>query len=385
MISSLFSAVGVSTQGTTSTFSSWKTAQDGCERRLLILGSRYSGSPVQRMRTPYESRLQSLKGVVGDTNDLRSAFQRRGYSVETLVEEEFNRQTALDRVAEFLRPAVAGDVRAIIFTGHATEDGDIIPPICGIGTSQDLIPPSVWTENIQNNVKPGVIVLSIFASCFSGNLMKQSVKLTDFGCPARTPSVFDAPDASPDSHVAPSETPIFITFNSSKENERSHESEDPLSEDRTSDHFLSALATTARDTEIKDWSDFIKTLQVAFCLARSLGATGSNDPVKWLIENPQHPGATMSRAAPPVRSVLLLLLFKPLTIIIRTRAFKMCSHNQSKSRNPCPHVTCFFLLNLFFVPTYTMSSMIFILYNTLQSAYFGSPINKQSTSFNNFL
>ncbi|KAF8601383.1 hypothetical protein BDV93DRAFT_608126 [Ceratobasidium sp. AG-I] len=331
MISSIFSAVGIPTQGTTSTFGSWKTANQ-CERRLLIIGGGYS---ERTPRTSEDLELESLLGAVKDREYLRSAFLKRGYSVETLVEEDTTRIAVLNRVAEFLEPAQPGDVRAIVFTGHSIrlqghQETLIVPP--GAETLDDYISANEWSENIRDSTKPGVIVLSIFASCFSGTLMQQSVKLTDFNCPV---GPYGPPPALDAASLESSQAPIFITFSSSNRNEKSYESEalsldsedsqsitDPQgvrdsqsvadsqrsedlqdSEDSQDSHicdnFLWALAATARDPRVRDWGDFVRTLHTAFYLARSFGALAETDPLEWLLEHRQHPQITMSQVVPP--------------------------------------------------------------------------------------
>lgn len=300
MISSIHSAVG-----TMNTIDTYHTAPDGPERRLLIIGSCYSRGTKVHPGTSYDLVFERLSGVIEDTNNLQSVFRGRGYSVETLVEHDFDKKTVLDRVAAFLEPALPGDVRAIVFTGHSMLQGrqaSIVPPI--LENSESFIPADCWNDNIRRTAKPGVIVLSIFASCFSGALMQQRVKLTDFSFPARAHDEPHTPEAP---NPGLSQTPIFITFSSGQHDERSKESEAPPkggSRGPFCDNFLWALAETARDTRVRNWDDFIRTLHTAFHLARSYGATAEDDPLEWLLQNPQNPQITVSQTGPPVSTVL---------------------------------------------------------------------------------
>ncbi|KAG9093700.1 hypothetical protein FRC06_011407 [Ceratobasidium sp. 370] len=273
------------------------------ERKLLVIGSNYD---CKRASTfVYRQSLRSLRGAHFDAKSLKSAFRKRAYSVQTLVGNKFDRGTVLEKVTSFLRSAKKpGDVRAIIFTGHAyrMHQGTLalVPPLCrGEG---DLIPADLWEKTVRENTQPGVIVLSIFASCMSGGLMRQRVALKD---------VSSSPP--PDGKVSLN-TPIFVTFASSEEHQLSYESTIGLNEDgsdRPGDHFLRALTLAARERNVTDWQSFIGTIQRKFDELRLIGAycaeRASNSSMtgeSWLERSPQHPVMSASQShLPPFESV----------------------------------------------------------------------------------
>ncbi|KAG8693213.1 hypothetical protein FRC09_010656 [Ceratobasidium sp. 395] len=272
-------------------------------RKLLVIGSNYE---CKRASTAfYRQSLKSLHGTNLDAKSLKSAFRRRAYTVETLVGNQFDRDTVLEKVTSFLQSeAKPGDVRAIVFTGHAYRmfQGTValVPPLSR--GEEDLIPGDLWERTIRENTKPGVIVLSIFASCMSGALMRQQVNLKDLN------------SAAPSDPVSP-DTPIFVTFASSEEDQRSYESTIGFDEDkspRTGDHFLRALTLTARERNVTDWQSFIETMQEKFDQLRLIGAycaeiTGSDSGMtyeSWLERSPQQPVISASQLhLPPFESV----------------------------------------------------------------------------------
>lgn len=181
---------------------SWHTA-DRRERKMLIIGSQYDPEVRQSATTfTFASELDSLDGTKDDVKSLKSLFRKRAYSVETFVGEEFDKEEVLEKLSEFLRSAQEGDIRAIVFTGHALRTLDdvvaIVPPHCP--NKEDVIPAKQWEETVKLNTKPGVVVLSIFASCQSGELMPQKINLK----PLSNISEMDT--------SASSDVPIFITL-----------------------------------------------------------------------------------------------------------------------------------------------------------------------------
>ncbi|KAG9099041.1 hypothetical protein FS749_002238 [Ceratobasidium sp. UAMH 11750] len=106
------------------------------------------------------------------------------------------------------------------------------------------IPADLWESTIRKNTQPGVIVLSIFASCFSGDPMKQEIDLKDLNQ--------DTSNTVQDSTSNPS--PILVTFTSAAPNQLSYESS-PIETERpwrVSDHSLYALDKTARSPDVRD-------------------------------------------------------------------------------------------------------------------------------------
>ncbi|KAG8739194.1 hypothetical protein FRC10_006058, partial [Ceratobasidium sp. 414] len=280
---------------------------DDVTHKILIIGSNYSKGP-QRAFT-----IMSLESPSSDKDILKGTFKARGYSVWSMVNDEFGRDDALNRVSEFLSTARCGDVRAIVFTGHAERPSDgertvLIPPNCP--KKELAIPADLWERTIRENTKPGVIVLSIFASCFSGDLMHQKINLKDFNSTPGTNGVSNV-----DSE------PILVTFSSATKEQRSYESsierQGPF---RVSDHFLHALNLTAQSTDVKDWRSFINVLESHFEKAREVAAMIVDElrPKRWIEESPQTP--MYSASSVPVSttcSSLLRLIMSSRTIKLR--------------------------------------------------------------------
>ncbi|KAG8701310.1 hypothetical protein FRC09_005445 [Ceratobasidium sp. 395] len=264
---------------------SWKTAPLYVERKLLIIGSNYreANRRASTQLSVASVAYEPLSGIESDVRDLRSTFQGRGYSVQTMTQEDFSRVDVLDRVAMFLSTASPGDVRAIVFTGHSHKydtSAAMIPPI----SPSNTIGADDWNQNIRSHAKPGVIVLSIIATCFSGGFAEQGVRITDFD---HAQGVQDG--LSPD-------VPIYITFSSSGAHEAAYESSLGSHEPQCRDHFLWALAGTARDSGIRNWHHFVETLRERFGYARVKGAEGLRDgTLPWLCQHPQHPEFTVAR------------------------------------------------------------------------------------------
>lgn len=269
---------------------SWHTA-DWRERKLLIIGSRYDPERRRSATTfTFASELDPLDGTHDDVQSLKSLFRKRAYSVETFVGEEFDKEAVLEKLSDFLRSAQDGDIRAIIFTGHALRTLDnivaIVPPHCP--NKEDVIPAKEWEETVKLNTKPGVIVLSIFASCSSGELMPQKISLKPL-------SNISEADIS-----TPSDVPIFITLASCGPYEYSYESVVGLKNDcyRMGDHFLRALTLAIRESSAKDWQSLIAALDVKFAEIRQVGAICAAKAITpsltWLEDSPQNPVLTSS-------------------------------------------------------------------------------------------
>ncbi|KDN35334.1 hypothetical protein RSAG8_11668, partial [Rhizoctonia solani AG-8 WAC10335] len=298
--------------------SSWYTA-DPRERKLLIIGSGYDSANFRQATTETNATsatLNTLCGVSHDVKSLTSVFKKRSFVVETLVGDSFDAQTVLNRVKMFLRDGTEGDVRAIIFTGHAarthTDHKVAIVPPAGCRSASDpdegLISADAWRAAVNDSTQPGVIVLSIFASCMSGDLMNQPVNLKDLNDPITTGAILPDPQAA-----APA--PIFITFASSRSDQSTYESvvgpspgqDAPF---RYGDHFLRAFTLAARETCILDWKDFIRSLEEKFSQLRMIGAfCAAHDPdirdSNWLETHPQTPVYTFSRSKlPPLEDVM---------------------------------------------------------------------------------
>ncbi|KAG8733532.1 hypothetical protein FRC11_005534 [Ceratobasidium sp. 423] len=297
--------------------SSWYTA-DPRERKLLIIGSGYDSTNFRQATTETLATLTTLCGVSHDVKSLTSVFKQRSFVVETLVGDSFDAQTVLDRVKIFLSDAAEGDVRAIIFTGHAArtqadQKVAIVPP-SGYHRTGDpdegLISADAWRAAVNGSTQPGVIVLSIFASCMSGDLMNQPVNMKDLNDPMA------AGGAPPDPETS-TPAPIFITFASSRSDQNTYESvvDPPPSRDaplRYGDHFLRAFTLAARESHALDWAGFIRVLEEKFSQLRMIGAIcAANDPdpdgrdPNWLATHPQDPVYSSSRLNLPALEEVL--------------------------------------------------------------------------------
>ncbi|KDN44230.1 hypothetical protein RSAG8_05703, partial [Rhizoctonia solani AG-8 WAC10335] len=139
-----------------SSTSNASSTSDSPSRKILIIGSSYKGhGQVKKMFS-----IETLDGALEDRNRLGTCFKERGYSVQTLFEEGFNRKRALARVEQFLEDAERGDVRAIVFTVHGYTDGNgtvsLVPPQCS--EKSELITRAEWDQNIRKHSRPGAIV-----------------------------------------------------------------------------------------------------------------------------------------------------------------------------------------------------------------------------------
>ncbi|QRV77254.1 ICE-like protease (caspase) p20 domain protein [Ceratobasidium sp. AG-Ba] len=269
-----------SREQTYSTIDTWTTARQIVERKMLIIGSSYNTPARRATEVNIISPLYgSLYGVKNDVRELRSAFQTRGYSIQTMTSQEFDREDVLTEIAEFLAPALPGDIRAIVFSGHAEMNPDLATPNIVLPAGPDsFISADDWTQVIRTHAKPGVVVLSIFATCHSGGFAEQDACITDLSLSGST----DTPSWS---------SPIHITFSSSRSTEQTFESPLGYGHTQSHDHFLWALAQTAREPQVRNWKDFADLLTEYFFYARVRGVEtmGTNEGLRWLRDHPQHP------------------------------------------------------------------------------------------------
>jgi hypothetical protein len=253
-------------------------------RKILIIGSSYKRD---ERRTATMFSIITLDGALEDKKQLREVFTERTYSVETLFNTTFTREDVLLRVAQFVRNAESGDVRAIAFTGHAyrTEDGTVmlIPPHCP--SRKMAIPQTDWDQNICDNTKSGVIVLSIMAHCFSGDFMKQGLDHRDWDSAALDPDI-------------KTEQPIYITFSSTSSDQSAYESAvERNNPGCVLDHFVHALVKAMRDPNSKTWVDFFTAFKVYFEQARSCASWVDKTELRenktiaagWRLNNRQEP------------------------------------------------------------------------------------------------
>ncbi|CAE6447588.1 unnamed protein product [Rhizoctonia solani] len=248
------------------------------------------------------SQSQACKEILAynpnDRDRLRTAFQNRKYSVETMVEEEGNKNEILRRVGNFLASAEGGDIRMIVFTGHATRIGNdrkfaIIP--WGCSSEDDTITSAEWQSVVLWNAAPGVVVVSVFATCMSGAAMEQSERLTNFDRIIEKQSLVTAlPNG-----------PIQIILSSSGDAQSSFEYHTPSHRSGSTtwhDYFLWALAETTQMVDVDSWESFVKTLQTTFNYVRTAGFRNSSfqypHDLEWLLNHPQTPRIFVSSQMP---------------------------------------------------------------------------------------
>ncbi|KAG8737638.1 hypothetical protein FRC10_007980 [Ceratobasidium sp. 414] len=254
-------------------------------RKILIIGSPYDRN---ERRTATMFSITTLYATLEDKEDLKDAFQQRGYSVHSLVNSQFTREEVLQRVAHFFRDAKSGDVRAVVFTGHAYREDNgpvmLIPPQCS--GAEEAISEKDWEENIRKHAKPGVVVFSILAHCL-GDFMTQELDLRQWH------------DVIQRDQTSSTEAgPIFVTFSATSGGTSAYESALIADSSRATDHFIHALLSTMRNTGVHDWGSFFRVFEGEFQMARAAASQVYLDRPpgeKWREDNPQNPFFSASR------------------------------------------------------------------------------------------
>ncbi|KAG8785835.1 hypothetical protein FRC12_017128 [Ceratobasidium sp. 428] len=255
-------------------------------KQILILGSNYTHDDS---RTFTVCSKMTLEGAENDAEALKTTLRRQGYLTHDIINNELDRSTVLRKISNFLAFSYPGDIRIIVFTGHAYTQSTqpmIVPPCCP--TKESAISPELWEQTVRDNARAGVIVLSIFANCYAGGFMQQDHLLSqlDNQLPFTQPPNLDTRE------------PIFLTFASSLLEECSFESpvagwhtHDAI---RVADHFLHALNLTASSPLVNNWGAFIAALENNFRRTRERCFTDPDD----IIKNPQTPKLTYSCLPP---------------------------------------------------------------------------------------
>ncbi|QRV97954.1 ICE-like protease (caspase) p20 domain protein [Ceratobasidium sp. AG-Ba] len=253
-------------------------------RKILIVGSSYSRN---ERKTATIFSASTLDAVLTDKDDIKQVFQERGYSAHSFVNNEFTRSEALRKVAEFVRDAEPGDVRAVVFTGHGYCEGDgpvmLIPPRCpGI---DDAISEKDWQDNIRQHCKPGVVVFSVLAHCF-GDFMTQELNLREWRNALRRGETQSSEPG-----------PTLVTFSATSKHMQAYESSIIGDSYQSTDHFLYAFLSTMRNKEVHTWESFFKSFEDEFRLVREKASylywerpAGTN----WRVDNPQEPHFSVS-------------------------------------------------------------------------------------------
>ncbi|KAB5590925.1 hypothetical protein CTheo_5619 [Ceratobasidium theobromae] len=286
-------------------------------RRLLIIG----GGRKNSSQAGYAGTFSRLDGIPNDRDNLRSAFEPRGYSVHTMVDVEYNRVQILQNIAHFLSTAVEGDIRVIVFTGHATRIGCgddrrivLIPSNCP--AEEDAISANSWYETVRTHAAPGVVVISIFATCYSGAI-PPSLDSDNAGTINTTLKDFAFHlEKLHTQHPESASGPTHIALTSSGDAQSSYEYFAPSRSNtpRLHDHFLWALAEAVKRPNIGDWEPFVETLQNSFNFVRAVSLTlrpGSNESngsyefpnnLDWVLSHPQSPRLAIPGGRLPVRA-----------------------------------------------------------------------------------
>lgn len=206
-----------------------------------------------------------------------------------MVNDQFDRSEAISQISDFLRTAKPGDVRIVVYTGHACIGSmdispSIIPPNCP--SSGLTISAQTWEDAVRGNSMAGVIVLSVFACCHAGGFMQQGSPLSGLG--KRT-------SFAPATSLRGRE-PSFITLSSSTALGTSYESSGHNSSG-VGDHFLYALNRASRSRRVSGWESFAQTLEAYFMEARRTAfRCGADDNLqRRLDDHPQQPVLTASQ------------------------------------------------------------------------------------------
>ncbi|KAH7333011.1 hypothetical protein B0J17DRAFT_771490 [Rhizoctonia solani] len=271
--------VNTNTQHESNPILSRNTRTSG-SRKALLIGSSYKN----RIDIYSRFSVSSLDGFPEDFGKMESIFTERGYCVETLPDEGFDRNRILTWIAHFIDHAKSGDVRAIVFSGHghAYEDGavSLIPPECP--SNNAAITCTEWSQNIRDHARPGVVIFSIMAHCYSGEVMKQEFDR----------QVWEVPSVMKPSKK---DEPIYLTFAAGdKAAYESRLANNPPG--HTGDHFIHALIGAIQSVNVATdtWSEFFEAFDWHFQRVRLRASwvvqesTGSSNP-HWSLNHAQAP------------------------------------------------------------------------------------------------
>ncbi|KAG8731318.1 hypothetical protein FRC11_004513 [Ceratobasidium sp. 423] len=252
---------------------------EGPSRKILIIHSSYKG----RKDAQEKSSLVSLDGLIGEFERLEATFGERGYSIETVPEGKgFDRKRILNWVAHFVDHATAGDVRAIVFAGNVHIDNEtvsLIPPECS--KASEAITCTEWEQNIRDNARPGVVILSIMVHNRSGEVMKQEFDR----------QIWEQPELM---KPIKKDEPIYLTFAASdRAVYESWVTRDPEPV-RSGDHFIHALVSAIRavDAVTGTWTEFFEVFDQYFRRARSCASLQEREATgtpNWRSSHQQTP------------------------------------------------------------------------------------------------
>ncbi|KAG8714944.1 hypothetical protein FRC09_017075, partial [Ceratobasidium sp. 395] len=229
----------------------------------------------------------TLEGAESDAEALKTTLRRKGYLTHDIINNDLDPSTVLGKISDFLTFSYAGDIRIIVFTGHAYTQftqpcqPSIVPPRCR--NKESAISPELWEKTVRDNARAGVVVLSIFANCYASAFMPQDHVLSQLD----NQLPFTGP---PNPHTR---EPVFLTFASSSLHECSFESrvegQHARNAIRVADHFLHALNLTASSPLVNSWGTFVTALENNFKRTREQCFSP-----REIIEKPQTPKLTYS-------------------------------------------------------------------------------------------
>lgn len=149
-------------------------AAAAAKKSAFLVGINYVGTPSE------------LYGCINDTKNVRDLLQSKyGFTTVTLVNDETpalpTKKNILDGLRNLLSTAVSGDTVFFMYSGHGTcttdysgdeQDGqdELIVPVDATSIQTCILDDDLNTL-IRANIKPGVKLLALFDSCFSGTVL----------------------------------------------------------------------------------------------------------------------------------------------------------------------------------------------------------------------
>jgi hypothetical protein len=138
------------------------------KKRALLVGSNYPGTPNQ------------LQGCLNDVAHVSGVLTSKGYTcalVTDFTALKPTRNNILMSLQSLLRTSSSGDTCFFLFSGHGTNtrdrNGDEVDGkdemICPC--DMRMISDDELNTMIKTNLKPGVTLIALFDSCFSGSVL----------------------------------------------------------------------------------------------------------------------------------------------------------------------------------------------------------------------
>lgn len=139
----------------------------------------------------YPGTSNDLSGCVNDANDWATVLENRGFQVSQLLDAQASKAAMVTAINELIGGAAPKDSIAITYSGHGTwvpdQNGDepdgrdeaLCP--CDVGSGQVLLDDEIRTMFAKR--APGVRVLLISDSCFSGSVTRGDNPELDPGQP----------------------------------------------------------------------------------------------------------------------------------------------------------------------------------------------------------